>query len=50
MIVWSIFSPTLSLSNKDIEWYVPSLAGVLLIGWVFGLAYSRYFKIKEIDK
>lgn len=54
-IVWSI-------ANTLIQNYLqgnPTTTGIIitgitvggiLIGWGFGLAYSRYFKIKEIDK
>jgi hypothetical protein len=50
LIVFSVFSSTFFIPKEAIIWAWLSMVGGLLMGWGFGLAYSRIFKIKGIDK
>jgi len=49
-IVFSIFSSTFFIPKEYLRstWY--SSIGLLLVGWGFGLAYARLWKIRGIDK
>ncbi len=48
-LIWTIFTPTLSMTQETIKWYLPSMIGMMLIVIGFSLAYSRIFKIRGID-
>jgi len=48
-IVFSVFSSTFFIPKEYMRTCMYSGAGMLLVGWGFGLAYARAWKIKEID-
>ena len=48
-IVFSIFGSTFFIPKEYFRSCAYAGIGLLLIGWGFGLAYARKFKIKEID-
>ncbi|GBE19392.1 MAG TPA: hypothetical protein ENG87_01825 [Candidatus Pacearchaeota archaeon] len=49
VIMFSIFTSTFYIPRDYLRatWF--SAIGFLLVGWGFGLAYSRVWRIKEID-
>lgn len=48
-IIFSIFSSTFYIPKEYMRAAATSGLGMILIGWGFGLAYARAWRIDEID-
>ncbi len=50
LIIFSVFNSTFFIPKESYHWTLIASIGGVLIGWGFGLAYARVYKIKGIDK